>query len=136
MKQVSVGLGPVLAAIAGCAGPNGTYAPDSPGCVAFEGQTITLDGSRFVIDKFTDSVEVDAAGKAIDSFPGYPMRGDYRIEGNVLYMRSDTGTDLPMYYFAEIGGSKWLLTQSEYEEWTRDGSVGPCALARSGRSEN
>ena len=134
MKQMSISLGLALAVIAGCSSSNGIYAPDSPACVAFEGQTITLDGGRFIVDKFSDSVEIDDAGNRIDPFPGYPMQGNYRIEARALYMRSDSGTDLPTLYFAEIGGNKWLLTQSEHEEWTKNGAIGPCALVRSSPS--
>jgi hypothetical protein len=127
MKKNSAALGFAVVALAGCSGTNGFYAP---ACPMFEGQTITLDSGRFVVDKFTDSVELDDADNPIDPFPGYPMHGDYRIEGNVVHMRSDSGTDLPTLYLAEVGNKKWLLTDSEYEEWTRDGSVGACSLAR------
>ena len=130
MKKISAAAGFVIAALAGCSGANGFY---SPACPMFEGQTVTLDSGRFVVDKFTDSVELDDSDNAVDPFPGYPLQGDYTVEGDVVHMRSDSGTDLPTLYLAKVGNKKWLLTESEYEEWTRDGSVGPCALARSGR---
>ena len=130
MKMSSALPGIVVVALAGCSGTNGFY---SPACPMFEGQTITLESGRFVVDKFTDSVEIDDSENAVDAFPGYPMHGDYTIEGNVVRMRSDSGTDLPTMYLAKVGNKKWLLTESEYEEWTRNGSVGPCALARGDR---
>lgn len=131
MKIKSAALAFAVVALTGCSGSNGFY---SPGCPMFEGQAITLDGGRFIVDKFTDTVEFDADGNVINQFPGYPMHGDYRVEGNVVHMRSDSGTDLPALYLAEVGNKKWLLTESEYEEWAREGSVGPCSLARSSRT--
>jgi hypothetical protein len=107
IKKSSVVPGFVVVALAGCSGTNGFY---SPACPMFEGQTITLDSGRFVVDKFTDSVELDDADNAVDPFPGYPMQGDYSIEDNVVYMRSDSGTNLPTMYLAKVGSKKWLLT--------------------------
>lgn len=130
MKTTTGAFGFAPLALAACSSINGLYAP---ACPSFAGQTITLDGGRFVLDKFTDTVDVDDNGNPIDPFPGYPMQGDYRREGSVVYLRSDSGTDLPTLYLAQVGNKKWLLTKAEYEEWTREGSVGPCALARGGR---
>ena len=127
MKKTGAVLGCAVVALAGCSGTNGLY---SPACPMFEGQAITLDSGRFVLHKFTDTVEFDDDGNEINQFPGYPMHGDYSIDDNVVSMRTDSGTDLPTLYLAEVGNKKWLLTESEYEEWTRDGSVGPCSLAR------
>ena len=133
MKKSCAAIGFLVAGLAGCSGINGFYSPD---CAMFEGQSITLDSGRFVVDKFTDSVELDDADNPIDPFPGYPMHGDYRVEGNVVYMRSDSGTDLPTLYLAEVGDKKWLLTESEYAVWTKEGSVGPCSLARGREGAN
>jgi hypothetical protein len=127
MKQISVSLGIALVLLAGCAGSNGTYVP---ACVAFEGASIKLDSGRFVFDRFTDAVEVDDDGNVLDAFPGYPMPGSYRFDGNVLHMESDSGTTLPRYFLVESAGKKHLLTQEQYDAWTDSGTVDPCALTR------
>ena len=120
----------VAAALSGCAGTDGLYAP---ACATFEGEAIELDGGRFVVHRFTDTVEFDDDGSVINQFPGYPIHGKYEVEGNVLHMRADDGTEMPRRYLARVGSEKWLLSQSEYEEWTRDGSIGPCTLVRGDR---
>ena len=121
----------VAAAVAGCAGLDGLYAP---ACATFEGEAIELDGGRFVVHRFTDTVEFDDDGNVINQFPGYPVRGDYQVEGNALLMRADDGTEMPRRYLARVGSERWLLTRPEYDEWTRDGSIGPCTLVRSDRT--
>lgn len=132
MKQHFVALGMTLVTLAGCAAIDGTYAP---ACVAFEGETITLDDGRFVIDRFTDAVEVDDEGNVLDAFPGYPMRGSYRFDGSVLHMETDSGTTLPLRFLVESDGDKHLLTEEQYEAWTDRGSVDPCALSRGAHRE-
>ena len=127
MKQKAGILGLTLASLVGCAGANGTY---GPACATFEGQTIRLDRGHFVIDRFTDAVDVDNQGNVRDPFPGYPMRGNYRLDGNMLQMESDSGTQLPRYYLVESDGRKRLLTEEQHKAWTEGGSIDPCALTR------
>jgi len=125
MRALTTGLGIAFFLLAGCANHSGKYAPD---CVAFEGDTVDLTDGRFVLDRFTDQVEVDESGNTIDLFPGYPMRGTYRFEGQVLHMQSDSGTALPNRYLVQSEGRKRLLTSEQYDDWKKDGTIDDCAL--------
>ena len=125
MTYLIAGLGVSLVLLAGCAGNSGKYAP---ACVAFEGDTIELADGKFVLHKFTDQVEVDEAGNTKDPFPGYPMRGTYRFDGHVLYMQSDSDTELPALYRVKVDGRYRLLTATQYEVWMTDETIDDCAL--------
>ena len=117
-----------LGAVAGCAnGPDvaGTY---SPSCVAFEGNTIELTESRFTWDKFTDEVTVDDTGNTLDPFPGFPVRGTYTVEDNVLSLTTDVGELAAELHLVQRPGQVYLLTDPEFEAWQRDGEVPECAL--------
>ena len=133
MKRPIAGVGIALVLLLGCAGNNGTYAPD---CVAFEGTTIELADGRFVMDKFTDQVEVDDTGKVRDPFPGYPVSGTYRFDGNVLHLQSDSGTELPVLYRVKTEGRYRLLTAEQFESWTTSDTIDDCALTLGAGSGN
>jgi len=117
-----------LGVCSGCAtGPDvtGTY---SPSCVAFEGNTIELSNSRFTWDKFTDEVTVDDAGNEVDPFPGFPVRGTYTIEADVVSLTTDVGELAAELHLVRRPGQVYLLTAREFEAWQRDGTVPDCAL--------
>ena len=126
MRLKAAGLGMAFFLLAGCANNSGMYAPD---CVAFEGDTVELSDGRFVLDRFTDQVDVDESCNTIDPFPSHPMRGTYRFEGDVLQMQSDAGTDLPNWYLVKSEGHERLLTAEQYDTWKTDGTIDDCALA-------
>ena len=113
----------------GCASHDGTY---SPGCIAYEGSKISLNDGQFVWEKFTDSVVVDDAGNVKNQFPGYPMRGSYRIEGQVLFLDAGPAESLANMYLQEYRKRVYLLTAEEFETWERTGTVGACALVFGG----
>ena len=125
MKLRVAGIGIALVLLAGCASNDGKYAP---ACVAFEGDTIELAGGNFVLHKFTDQVEVDEAGNKKDPFPGYPVRGTYRFDGDVLHMQSDSGSELPMRYLVISEGRKHLLTSEQNDAWKAGETIDDCAL--------
>lgn len=125
MKRLIAGVCIALVLLAGCASGNGKYAPD---CVAFEGSTIELADGRFVMDRFTDQVDVNESGKANDPFPGYPASGTYRFDGNVLHLQSDSGTELPVLYRVKSEGRYRLLTAEQFEAWTASETIDDCAL--------
>ena len=125
MRTLTTGLGMAFFLLAGCANHSGMYAPD---CVAFEGDTVELTDGRFVLDRFTDQVEVDESGNAIDPFPSHPMRGTYRFKGDVLHLQSDAGIALPNWYLVKGEGHKRLLTLEQYDAWKKDGTIDDCAL--------
>ena len=117
-----------LGVFSGCAtGPDvtGTY---SPSCVAFEGNTIELSENRFTWDKFTDEVTVDNTGNEVDPFPGFPVRGVYAIEDDVVSLTTDVGELAAELYIVRRPGQVYLLTESEFEAWQKDSTVPDCAL--------
>ena len=88
MKPFIVTLAVSVLLLAGCVSHDGTY---SPACIAYAGSKITLSDGEFVWEKFTDEVVVNDAGETVDRFPGYPMRGTYRIYGQRVLMESSDG---------------------------------------------
>jgi len=117
-----------LAWVAGCAteaGVTGTYAPS---CVAFEGSTIELTDNRFTWDKFTDAVTVDDDGNTIDPFPGFPVRGVYTVEDDVVSLVTDVGELAAEMHVVRRPDQVYLLTEAEYRAWQQDGTVPDCAL--------
>ena len=117
-----------LAGLVGCAtnaGVTGTYAPS---CVAFEGNTIELADNRFTWDKFTDEVTVDGDGNTVDPFPGFPVRGVYTIEDDVVSLVTDVGELAAELHIVRRPDQVYLLTDAEYRAWQQDGTVPECAL--------
>ncbi len=121
----------LIAALASCAGcatgtsVSGTYAPS---CVAFEGDTIELSDNTFTWDKFTDEVSVDEAGNKVDPFPGFPVRGTYTVEDDVVSLVTNVGELAAELYLVHRPDQVYLLTEAEFEAWRRDGTVPNCAL--------
>ena len=119
--------------IAGCASHEGEY---SPGCIAYAGSTISLDGGRFVWERFTDQVKLDDDGRVVDQFPGYPKRGTYTIDGQTVYLTSNNGTTLDTFYLHESDGAHLLLTAEENASWQRTGRYSDCVLTLSSATAN
>jgi hypothetical protein len=125
MKIYLTGFAISLALLGGCASTDGRYAP---ACVAFEGDTIELDDGKFVMHKFTDQVDVDDSGNTRDPFPGYPMSGTYRLEGDALHMQSASGTALPVLYLVKADARYRLLTADQFDAWKTNETIDDCAL--------
>lgn len=128
MKTTALILLTSLGVLAGCAGGpdvTGTYAPS---CIAYEGDTVELADSRFTWDKFTDEVTVDDAGNTVDPFPGFPVRGTYTVDDDVLSLTTDVGELAAEFYLVRRPGQLFLLSDREFEAWQRDGEVPECAL--------
>jgi hypothetical protein len=119
--------------LVGCKSYEGIY---SPACVAFAGSTIELSDGRFVWEKFTDSVVVDDAGKAVDQFPGYPMHGSYRIDERTVHMEADSGESIADMYLHRHDGRYFLLTAEQLEALESGGNLAECALALGGNTKN
>ena len=119
--------------VAGCASHEGEY---SPGCIAYAGSTITLDGGRFVWERFTDQVKVDEEGRVVDPFPGYPKRGTYTIDGQTVYLASNNGTTLDTFYLHERDGAHLLLTAEENASWQQTGRYSDCVLTLNSATAN
>jgi len=128
MKTKAPVLFAALCLSAGCATDSefaGTYAPS---CVAYEGNTILLSGNVFTWDKFTDEVTLDDADNKVDPFPGFPVRGTYTVEDDVLRLTTDVGELAAELYLVRRPGQVYLLTAAEFEAWRQEGVVPNCAL--------
>jgi len=118
--------------MSGCVSHDGTYLP---GCSAYAGNKITLDQGRFVWEKFTDAVVVDEDGEIVNQFPGYPLEGSYRIDGQMLQMEALSGESLESMYLQKSGEQRYLLTADEFASWEQSGRREECALQLISKSE-
>jgi len=123
----------VLSVSFGCASSEGTY---SPGCIAYAGSTIRLNEGTFTWEKFSDEVIVGDDGEVINPFPGYPLHGRYRIDGQTLYMESDTGEVMDTLYFRKHARRNYLLTSKQRAAADETGVFDECALTLGGMSDN
>ena len=112
-----------------CQAPDGVY---SPSCVAFEGDRITLHGDAFSWDKFTDMVVVDEDDEPIEQFPGFPVSGSFRIEGDSVLYSPDAGSAPPYRYLVSIDNGTYLFTAAERDAWRSSGETPDCALVLGG----
>ena len=112
-----------------CVSHEGTYSPD---CIAYAGSNISLNDGQFVWEKFTDEVVIDEDGKIVNQFPGYPMRGSYRIEGQVVHMESAGGDAMEKMYLHTRDNRQYLLTSEQFAAWQKTGKHADCALMLNG----
>lgn len=117
--------------LAACVSHDGLY---SPACAAYAGSKIELRGGRFSWDKYTDTVMVDDDGRIVDQFPGFPLQGTYRIDGDTVHMRSAAGETLATMYLRGDGARRYLLTAEQFAAWQDTGKYADCALLRGGHS--
>ena len=113
------------ALLSGCVSHEGTYSPD---CIAYAGSNISLSDGQFFWEKFTDQVVVDDNGEIVNQFPGYPMRGSYRIEGQTVHMESDADELEVKMYLHRRDNRQYLLTADQFEAWEDSGKQADCAL--------
>ncbi len=116
-----------------CVSHEGTYSPD---CIAYAGSNISLRDGQFVWEKFTDEVVVDEDGKIVNQFPGFPMRGSYRIEGQIVHMESAAGDAMEKMYLHTRDTRQYLLTAEQFEAWQKTGKHADCALMLNGDPED
>ncbi len=119
--------------LSGCLSHEGTYLP---GCIAYAGSKITLGDGAFVWEKFTDAVVVDDEGEVVNQFPGYPMRGRYRVEEQTVYLESNSGDPLQVMYLHRYEDSYLLLTADEFAAWEKTGNYADCTLQLAEESES
>lgn len=122
-----------LVLLSACASHDGTY---SPACLAFAGDTVELRDGRFAWDRFTDEVHVGDDGQVVDPFPGFPVHGDYELDGDRLVLKPDSGATLDEHFLLRSGGDFYILTAPQYAEWRSSGDPGKCALVRGGRRDD
>ena len=112
-----------------CVSHEGTYSPD---CIAYAGSNISLSDGQFVWEKFTDAVVVDEAGEVVNQFPGFPMRGSYRIEGQIVHMESAAGDAMEKMYLHTRDKRQYLLTADQFDAWQKTEKHADCALMLNG----
>ncbi len=123
----------IVCLLAGCVSHEGTY---SPACIAYAGSEIKLDNGQFVWEKFTDSVVVDNDGQIVNQFPGYPLRGAYRIDGQTVYMDSASGESRENMYLHRHDDRYYLFTAEQFEAWEKTGEYAECALMLGGSPDD
>ena len=96
--------------------------------MAMAGDTIELDHNRFVWDKFTDEVKVDASGNVTDAFPAHPVRGNYQIQGDKLVLKPDADGVTSIFYMLNDGGNHYVMNVVQHSEWQATGAIPACAL--------
>jgi hypothetical protein len=116
--------------LSSCTSYEGNY---SPACVAFEGSKIALSEGRFLWEKFTDQVFVNDDGEIVNSFPGYPMKGVFRIDGQSVHLKSDSGESLPSMFLHERNKRHYLLTAEQFAQLEISGTFPECALVLEAR---
>ncbi|MDH3373754.1 MAG: hypothetical protein OER22_08870 [Gammaproteobacteria bacterium] len=125
MKAVIIRITIFAALLSGCVSHDGTYAPS---CIAYAGSTITLADGQFVWEKFTDEVVVNDDGSVVNQFPGYPLRGKYRIDGQTVLMESVEGESIDKMYLHRHDNKSYLYTPQQFEHWQSTGESAKCAL--------
>ena len=104
--------------------------------MAYAGNKIELNAGKFVWEKFTDAVVVDDAGNSVNQFPGFPMQGSYRIEGQTLHMNSAAGESLTDMYLLQHDNRQYLMTVEQFEHLRKTGEYDECALVLGGYQDN
>ena len=99
-----------------------------PGCIVFEGDVISIQGSRFEWAKFTDQRRLGDDGQPVDPFPGFPKTGTVDRDGNRLTLKSDFGDQEVDWIAVEYDDRLRLLTTSEYAALERGETLSACAL--------
>ncbi len=128
MRSTLTTIALTAALLTGCVSHDGTYAPS---CTAFAGSEITLSDGSFVWEKFTDEVVVNDDGEAVDRFPGYPLRGSYRINGQTVRMTTGDGSAMDNMYLHRHEGNWYLYTAEQFEQWQATEAHDDCALVLS-----
>ena len=131
LRLITIALSATL--LCACATHDGIY---SPGCIAYEGSKIRLSEGRFSWERFTDAIVVDADGNAVNQFPGYPMQGSYRLEGQTVQWQADSGESLAEMYLQRHKDRYYLLTAGQLAAWQQVGEFADCALVLGGYRDN
>ena len=127
MEYRLTGLLLLVSVFAGCKAVDGVYLP---GCQAYAGDRIELSDGQFVWEKFTDAVRVDEAGNTVDPFPGFPKRGTYQLDGQMLQMKIADENSSETMYLNRHDGRALLLTEAQHALWASSGRLDDCVLTR------
>lgn len=98
--------------------------------MAYEGDEIELEDSRFTWRRFTDQRHIDENGEPVDAFPGFPKTGRYVYHDAQLDLIPDDGQAMVSFYIQNESRSKYLLTTTENAQFEHDRIMPECALRR------
>ena len=121
-------LAPFLFLITACAQQPVVF---EPACVAYSGDRITVTGSRFEWDRFTDVRRVGEDGEIIDPFPNFPRTGQVRSSDGRIVLVADDGQELGRFVEYLDGGRRLWLTDDETRELQSGNGVPECVLRAS-----
>lgn len=99
-----------------------------PACIAYAGETISLDDGRFEWDKFTDAISIGEDGEPIDPYPGFPKTGRYDRDGEKITWYADDKASLDARYLLEHRNRTYLLTWEQNEAVLNGEDMPTCAL--------
>jgi hypothetical protein len=116
-----------LITLAACTELEGVF---EPACMAFEGDRVVLRDGRFEWHRFTDERRIDDKGNVIESFPGYPITGNYKLSRGKVRFNADSGARLADHYLVEEQGALYLLTAEQYKAVSDGDAIPSCALRR------
>lgn len=120
----------LLLAAAGLAACQAQPQVYEPGCPAYSGDRITLDGSRFTWQRYTDVIEIGPDGEPLDPFPGFPKTGEVRrADGRLTFVQD--GAEIGAFSLVEAAGKQYLLTPPEATAARAGGPIPACALTLS-----
>ena len=110
-----------------CADLEGVFEPD---CIAMEGDRFVFAGRTFEWHKFTDMRRIDADGKLVEPFPGYPLKGSFVLRGSTVELTTAGGERLDDHYLFERRDSLYLLTGDQHAAVNGGGDLPACVLRR------
>jgi len=114
-----------MLSLCACKSYEGVYLPD---CIAYEGDKIQFADGRYQWERFTDAIVIGDDGEPVDSFPGFPREGTYRVDGENVYMTADNATQIEHMYLHEINGRHYLLTEDQDYARHSGGELDKCLL--------
>ena len=112
---------------AACADLDGVFEPD---CIAMAGDRFVFAGRTFEWHKFTDMRRVDADGKLVDPFPGYPLTGTFALRESTVELTTAAGERLDDHFLLQRGDSLYLLTRDQHAAVNAGDDLPACVLRR------
>jgi len=89
---------------------------------------LTLAGSRFEWQRFTDERIVNESGEVVPPFPGFPKSGTYRVTEEKLQLVTDDNVRLEDWFTVDHAGHRYLLDAKQHNAFLDNGKLPECAL--------